>query len=142
MRAWQLATAPWWIWSDVPKLPFPARNPSLASGGLAGDWVVDGIDRIVTRVWIQRGLAIVVRGVWLTVFLGCLWLIADLLGGPALNVDLLLGIGIVLMICSLVIAGLSRPTREQVARMLDRSFALQERVSTAIGNIGVDVPAG
>jgi hypothetical protein len=139
--AWQLATAPWWIWSDVPKLPFPARNPQLSPGGLAGDWVVDGIDRIVTRVWIQRALAIVVRGVWLTVLLGCLWLVAELLGGVALNLDVLLGVGIVLLICSLVIAGLSRPTREQVARMLDRSFVLQERVSTAIGNIGIDIPA-
>ena len=140
--AWQTATAPWWLWSDLPKLPFPARNAPLPPGGLAGDWVVGGIDRIATRVWIQRGLAIIVRGVWLTVLIGCLWLIADLLGGPALNMNALLGVGLFLMLCSLIIAGFSRPTREQVARMLDRSFALQERVSTALGNIGVEVPAG
>ncbi len=140
--AWQAATAPWWLWSDLPKLPFPARNAPLPPGGLAGDWVVNGIDRIATRVWIQRGLAIIVRGVWLTVLIGCLWLIADLLGGPALNMNALLGVGVFLMICSLIIAGLSRPTREQSAQMLDRSFALQERVSTALGNIGVEVPAG
>ncbi len=138
---WQTATAPWWAWSDMPKLPFPARNPQLPPGGLAGDWVVRGIDRIATRVWIQRALAIIVRGVWLTILIGCFWLIVDLLGGPALNLDILLGIGVFLLICSLVIAGLSRPTREQVARMLDRSFVLQERVATAIGNIGVDLPA-
>ncbi len=139
--AWRLVTAPWWIWSDIPPLPYPARNPALPSGGLAGDWVVHGIDRIATRIWIQRALAIIARGIWLTLVLGCLWLIVDLLGGPALNFDILLGIGALLLIGSLVIAGLSRPTREQVARMLDRSFVLQERVSTALGNIGVDVPA-
>ncbi len=138
--AWQAVTAPWWVWSDLPKLPFPARNSSLPPGGLAGDWVVDGIDRIATRVWIQRALAIVVRGVWLTVLLGCLWLIVDLLGGPAMNLNALLGIGGFLCICSLIVAGLSRPTRVQIASMLDRSFLLQERVSTALGNIGVDVP--
>lgn len=138
---WHAVTAPWWVWSDVPKLPYPARNPGLPSGGLAGDWVVKGIDRIATRVWIQRGMAILVRSVWLTVLVGCLWLAADLLGGPELNTTGLLALGAVLLVCSLVVAALSRPTREQVARMLDRSFALQERVTTALGNIGVDVPA-
>lgn len=137
---WQLATAPWWLWSDVPKLPFPARNRQLPPGGLAGDWVVDGIDRIATRVWIQRALAILVRGVWLTVLFGCLWLIVDLLGGPAMNLTIVLGAGVVLFLCSAVIAGLSRPTRAQVASMLDRSFVLHERVATALGNIGAEVP--
>jgi hypothetical protein len=139
--AWQVATAPWWLWSDVPKLPFPQRNPPLPPGGLAGDWVVDGLDRIATRTWIQRATAIVVRGLWLTILVGCLWLIVDLLGGPSMQIDALVGLGIVVLLCSLVIAGLSRPTRDQVAWMLDRSFRLQERISTALGNIGVDVPA-
>lgn len=141
VAVWQLLTAPWWLWSDMPALPLPARNPGLPPGGLAGDWVVDGIDRIATRVWIQRAMAIVVRGVWLTVLLGCLWLIVDLIGGPALDVRVLVTIGVALFFCSLVVAVLSRPTRAQVARMLDRSFRLQERVATALGNIGVDVPA-
>ena len=73
----------------VPPLPFPARNPQLPPGGLAGDWVVDGIERIITRVWIQRSLAIVARGIWLTLFVGCLWLLVDLLGGPALRLPIL-----------------------------------------------------
>ena len=46
LLAWQLVTAPWWAWSDVPKLPFPARNPQLPTGGIAGEWVVNGIDRL------------------------------------------------------------------------------------------------
>lgn len=138
--AWQAATAPWWIWSDLPRLPLPSRNPPLPSGGQAGDWVVHGIDRIATRVWIQRMMAIVARGIWLTVLVGCLWLIIELLGGPAFDLRIWLGIGAVIMLCSLVIAALSRPSRAQVARMLDRSFTLQERVSTALGNIGNDVP--
>jgi hypothetical protein len=141
LAAWQTATAPWWLWSDMPKLPLPARNPALPSGGLAGEWVVGGIDGIATRIWIQRAMAIIVRGLWLTVLVGCFWLILDLLGGPALEINVLVGIGIALMACSLIVAALSRPSRAQTARMLDRSFVLQERVSTALGNIGVDVPA-
>lgn len=137
---WRLATAPWWLWSDMPALPYPARNPKLPRGGLAGEWVVSGIDRIATRIWIQRAMAIVARGIWLTILIGCLWLIVDLIGGPVLNIEILLGIGIALLLCSLAVAGLSRPTRAQVARMLDRSFVLHERIATALGNIGVAVP--
>jgi hypothetical protein len=140
MRAWQAVTAPWWIWSDLPRLPLPSRNPALPPGGVAGDWVVHGLDRIATRVWIQRMLAIVVRGIWLTLLVGCLWLLTDLLGGPEFDQRIWLGFGAVIMLCSLAIALLSRPSRAQVARMLDRSFTLQERISTALGNIGKDVP--
>lgn len=139
-RAWQTVTAPWWIWSDLPRLSFPSRNPALPPGGVAGDWVVHGLDRIATRIWIQRMLAIVVRGVWLTLLVGCLWMLVDLLGGPAFGRQIWLAAGVVIMLCSLVIAVLSRPSRGQVARMLDRSFTLQERISTALGNIGKDVP--
>jgi hypothetical protein len=139
--AWQTITAPWWIWSDLPRLPFPSGNPALPPGGEAGDWVVSGLDRIATRVWIQRMLAIVARGVWLTLLVGCLWLLADLLGGPAFDRQIWLATGVVFVLCSLVFAVLSRPSRAQVARMLDRSFTLQERVSTALGNIGKDIPA-
>lgn len=138
---WQTVTAPWWVWSDIPKLPLPSRNPALPEGGLAGDWVVSGLDRIATRVWIQRMMSIVARGIWLTLLVGCFWLVVDLAGGPALNAGILLAIGVVVMLCSLVVAALSRPNRAQVARMLDRSFALQERVTTALGNIGEEIPA-
>ena len=123
----------------------PASSPlpesGVAAGGEAGNWVVNGLDRIATRIWIQRMLAIVARGIWLTLLMGCLWLLADLLGGPAFDRRIWLAAGVVLILCSLVFAVLSRPSRAQVARMLDRSFTLQERVSTALGNIGKDVPA-
>src|SRR6478736_3272060 len=132
---WHAITAPWWIWSDLPRLPLPSRNPALPPGGEAGNWVVNGLDRIATRIWIQRMLAIVARGIWLTLLMGCLWLLADLLGGPAFDRRIWLAAGVVLILCSLVFAVLSRPSRAQVARMLDRSFTLQERVSTALGNI-------
>ncbi|MCA9860268.1 MAG: hypothetical protein KC438_11125, partial [Thermomicrobiales bacterium] len=139
--AWQTLTAPWWLWSDMPVLPYPARDPALPPGGIAGDWVVDGLNRIATRIWIQRTMAIVVRGIWLTVLIGCLWLVAELLGGPALRLPIVLGLGALLVVCSVVVAALSRPTRAQTARMLDRSFGLQERISTALGNIGIEIPA-
>lgn len=138
---WQLMTAPWWVWSDLPKLPRPSHDPVLPVGGLAGDWVVHGLDRIATRIWIQRMMAIIVRGLGLGILAGSVWLAIELLGGPEFDPRFWFGIGIALMIWSLIVAALSRPTRIQIAQMLDRSFALQERMTTALGNIGQELPA-
>ncbi len=138
---WQIVTAPWWLWSDIPRLPLPARDPALPPGGVAGDWVVRGLDRIRTRLWIQRALIIVARGLVLTLLIGSIWLIAELLGGPALDARIWVLTSSVVLLASLVIAALSRPTRARTARMLDRSFDLQERVSTALGNIGREILA-
>ena len=138
---WQLITLPYWAFSDSPRPHLPARNEPLPHGGLAGSHVVASIDSIVRRVWIQRALNFVARGAWLGLFIGCLWLLVELAGGPRLDRDRLIVIAIVLFVPSLAIAILARPTRRQTAVMLDRSFGLQERMTTAIGNLGRQVPA-
>ncbi len=139
--AWWIISAPWWVWSDIPRLPWPSRDPVAPEGGLAGDWVVRGLDRIARRIWVQRMLAIVVRGIALALAIGSGWLAVELLGGPAFERRIWFGFGLALMLCSVIIGAFSRPARAQVARMLDRSFGLQERISTALGNIGRDLPA-
>ncbi len=138
---WQIVTAPWWLWSDSPRLPLPARDPALPPGGPAGDWVVRGLDRIRARLWLQSTLIIGARGLVLALLIGCVWLIAELLGGPALDSRIWLLAASVVLLGSLAIAALGRPTRARTARLLDHSFDLQERVSTALGNIGREVPA-
>ena len=139
-HGWTIATAPWWIWSDIPRLSLPARNPEQLPGGPAGTWVIEALDRISTRIWIQRMVAIVARGAGLALLAGCAWLAIALLGGPAFDQRSWLGAGIAIMLWALILAALSRPSRAETARMLDRSFDLQERIATALGNIGHSVP--
>jgi hypothetical protein len=138
---WRGATVPYWFASDVPAPHLPAWDKKAPSAGLAGDQVVRQVQEIGRRVWLQRALTIVARSAWLGIFIGCLWLLLELQGGPKLDVRMLIWIAGAIAIPGLVFAALVRPTRRQVALMLDRSFGLQERVTTAIENLGKDVPA-
>ncbi|HEY7035556.1 MAG TPA: hypothetical protein VH482_29720 [Thermomicrobiales bacterium] len=138
---WRGATVPYWFGSDVPAPQLPARDGKAPAAGLAGDQVVRHVEEIGRRVWVQRALTIVARSAWLGLLIGCLWLLLELQGGPKLDVHVLAWIAVVIAIPGLVFAALVRPTRRQVALMLDRSFGLQERVTTAIENLGKGVPA-
>lgn len=133
---WTIVTGPWWIWSDIPRLPLPSKNPGLISGSPAEVWVTHGLDRIATRIWAQRVVAIIVRGIGLGFFAGCLWFAFELLGGHPFVQPIWYAGSIVILLCSILVAALARPARADIARMLDRSFQLQERIGTAMGNIG------
>ncbi len=139
---WQVITAPYWIGSDVPPPHLPAREvPRPLLPGRAGEQVVRTLDRIGHRLWMQRIIHILVRAAWLGLAVGCLWLLIELQGGPALRATPLIGISAALIAMGVIFAALQRPTRRQVARMLDRSFLLKERLTTAVDHLGQGVPA-
>src|SRR5262245_22461998 len=137
---WRALWLPYWLGSDNPAPLLPARNQPLPAGGPAGDQVVHMIDDISRRVWIQRALNIIARALWLGLLVGFVWFIVDLSGGPEAHLHSLIYIWAILIIPGLVFAALSRPSRNVVARMLDRSFRLHERMTTALGNLGRDLP--
>lgn len=141
--AWWIGTAPYWLGSDVPAPLLPSRDEARpAEIGLAGEHVLTTLDGLVRRLWIQRAVHILARAAWLGLLVGCGWLIVELRGGPPLNIRWLVAVGAVLFLGGIVFAALQRPTRRQVARMLDRSFGLQERLSTAVDHFGEGVPQG
>src|SRR5215217_1035 len=117
---WRGATVPYWLASDVPAPQLPARDERAPPAGLAGDQVA--------------------RSAWLGILVGCLWLLVELQGGPDLDFGTLFWIAGIVAVPGIVFAALVRPTRRQVARMLDRSFGLQERMATAVENLGQGVP--
>ena len=139
--AWRAVTAPFWLGSDVPAPLLPARDePVPAEIGLAGQQVVASLDHLARRLWWQRAAHIVVRGAWLGLVVGCLWLLVERWGGPALDWTVLAIVAAVLALLGIGFAALQRPTRRQVARMLDRSFGLHERMTTAVDHLGQGVP--
>lgn len=138
---YRIAWAPLWISSDVPAPRFRTKEIPLPAGGPAGDHVVLMLGQIQRRVWLQRAMTVVLRALWLPLLIGCAWLALELLGGPEMRAWLLVWIGAGLLVPALVFAFLIRPTRRQIARMLDRSFGLQDRMMTAVDNIGKSVPA-
>ena len=138
---WRLLWLPYWLGSDVPAPHLPARNTAVpAASGLAGQQVVRMLDSIRRRVWLLWALTTVVRAAWLVALIGCVWLLIERAGGPEFDVTPLYWVGGFTLAAGVIFAIVNRPTRIQSARMLDRSFRLHERISTALDNLGKDVP--
>lgn len=146
---WRVFWAPFWLWSDSPKPALPAwasRVPNhlgAASSrdlGLAGQAVVTGIDRVRRRLWVTLAAAAVCRGIWLALAFAAVLMLLDVLGGPTFDPRPAAVGGVILLLAGLVLAASSKPSRPITARMLDRTFGLQERLSTALDDLGLGVP--
>jgi hypothetical protein len=137
---WRAVFLPYWFFSDNAAPEIPTRDARLPEGGLAGAHVRSSLTVITRRLWIQRALTTLARGAWLGLLVAVVWQVVELAGGSAVRFDLLFPISLVLVIPAVALAALSRPSRRQTAIMLDRSFGLQQRVETALANIGRNVP--
>jgi hypothetical protein len=136
----QIVSAPLWLSSGIPAPALPPRDQPLPPGGLAGDHVARLLNQLVRRIWIQRILSIFFRAAWLPLLIGAAWIAVELRDGPDFNARALIWIECALLIPSAIFALLVRPTRREIARMLDRSFELQDRMVTALENVGTAIP--
>ncbi len=134
-------TLPFWLLSDIPAPKLPAREAPLPDGGRAGNHLVRQIESIASRIWVQRILSVLVRVIWLPILVGCGWLALEIAEVTKLHLSILPWIGVSLLLPAIAFAVLIRPARRDVARMLDRSYDLQDRMMTAMEHIGTDVPA-
>lgn len=141
LLVYRVVWAPFWLGSELPAPAWRAAETALPPGGLAGDHVARHLTGLARRVWILRILSVLMRALWLPVLIGCGWLLIELAGGPALRPWWLLWIGAGLLAPAVVFAWLERPSRREIARMLDRSFGLQDRMVTALDHLGKEVPA-
>lgn len=139
---WRALWAPFLVWSDSPWPTLPQRGGAVPGDlGLAGKAVVTGIDRIRRRLWISHAAAAVCRGIWLGLAVAAVLMLVDVLGGPTFDPRPAAVVGGVLVGASLILAAVSKPSRRMTARMLDRNFGLQERLATALDDLGLGVPA-
>jgi hypothetical protein len=101
---------------------------------------VTGIDRVRRRLWVTLAAAAICRGIWLALAFATMLMALDVLGGPTFDPRPAAVAGVMLLLAGLVLAGMSKPSRPLTARMLDRTFGLQERLSTAFDDLGLGVP--
>lgn len=141
--AWQALWLPYWLGSDRPAPSLPAgrhvtnlSGRSPASGAEAYvDHTINGLVRQFRASWIAGS---VLRGAWLSLLFWLGWMLLAIAGmastpspvGIAICALLLVGLGVVEGV-------LNRPTAPMVAAMLDRTFLLQERLTTACDVIGM-----
>ena len=139
---WQLLWLPFWLGSDVPPPRLPSRDSAPPGHlGLAGIQAARLLTSLARRIWLQWILTILARSAWLALLVGCFWLLIEIAGGPELSVLPLVWTAAIAMLLGSVFALVTRPTRWRVARMLDRGFGLHERMTTALTNLGREVPA-
>lgn len=136
---WRLLWLPFWLGSEAPAPALPgvaAPGAALASDP-ASDFLADRIDRVTRRFWGAWMAGALLRGLTLALVFTCLWVALALTGaapapGP-LAVAVLVAGGLA---AGAIYAMLVRPDRLMVARMLDRTFGLQERIVTAFDRPG------
>jgi hypothetical protein len=135
-RIMRLIWLPWWALSDLPS-PMPVRRARVAKPATEIEHrLVSLLGRIRRRQMVDRFATLFFRGLALTCLIGAIWTIGTLLGGPALNATILTGIACVMVLVALIYAWLYRPGTREIAVMLDATFDLADRVTTAVDEIG------
>lgn len=130
---WQAVWSPWWLGSEMPPPPLPRQTHPTTPTTEPARYVAHSLDVLARRYHGGWALLLAVRGLWLGLMVAAIWLVLGILDQtvtPGLRAVLALAaVGCAL---GVVLGCFVRPDRRRLARMLDRSYGLQERMTTAV----------
>lgn len=133
---WLAVWAPWWVGNEMPPPSPPGTDESemlQPPEGTAGAWVLDTLDDLRFRFGLSWSVALILRGAWLGSMVGIGWVLLAMLTGIGTPSFAQLTIAVVAgVVLGLVLRLFHRPGYRSVALMLERSFGLQSRLSTAV----------
>lgn len=137
---WQIVTAPFWIGSGVPLPSRPTPRTihrsvadSMSTQAIApGVYLETHLQSLVRRFWVAWIFSSIIRGFTLGTLVGTIWTI----GGVLKLVDPPFATGLIsLIVIGSILGGgfgsTTRPSTIRIAAMLDRTFHLDERLTTA-----------
>jgi len=133
--AWLALWMPFWIASDAPPpaMPRTARTRGATPPTAAGDVIAAKLDTVTRRFWVSWFAGSIFRGITLGLLVLAAWSLIAVFGPLSIpgwwTVSAVLAGGIVL---GAVHGWFLRPDRLMVARMLDHTFGLDERIVTAL----------
>lgn len=140
--AWLALWAPWWVGNDMPPPGSPRRTQPLmidVPAGSAGAWLLDQLDDLRFRFGLTWALALLLRGAWLGGVAGIFWVLLAQAGAlPSPTVYQLLPLVLGGAALGLALRMFHRPTYRHVAQMLDATFALRSRITTAVTGLRFD----
>ena len=133
---WQLVTFPLWLGSGIPTPPSPTLRggPTVTTDDAApARYLAGHLHALCRRFWLAWICSAVLRGVTIGTAISAIWVIggaAGILSPPGMR-------WIVTLIIASALLGLgfglvTRPGPVRVAAMLDRTFELDERLTTAV----------
>lgn len=137
---WQIVTAPFWIGSGVPlpSRPTPRTIQRSVADSMSTQAIAPGVylethlQSLVRRFWVAWIFSSIIRGFTLGTLVGTIWTI----GGVLKLVDPPFATGLIsLIVIGSILGGgfgsTTRPSTIRIAAMLDRTFHLDERLTTA-----------
>jgi hypothetical protein len=134
-HAWRLFWLPFWIWSDIPA-PILRFYPRLTSdGSAAGDRLISVLRTLSRRHATLIAIGVLFRAVALWAIAGGVWAVIDMAGGPRVDSRRLVLLATLILLAGVILAIVGRPRAWDVARMLDRSFDLNDRVTTGFEQV-------
>lgn len=134
--AWLLFWAPWWVGNELPPPSSPrSRDVDMVElpEGTAGAWLLDTLDDLRFRFGLTWAAALILRGAWLGGAAGIGWiLIAMVSGTPSPTIRQLATLVAAGVLLGLVLRIFHRPRYGSIALLLERSFDLRSRLTTAV----------
>lgn len=142
LALWRLLWLPYAAGGEVPTPWLPERaSDDAASPSSAAQEAVRAIDGIRRRVWFNMVLACIVRGLWLPFLIGIVVAAVQLVRDNDWSPQRLVWVWAITVPLGLVLALLQRPSRWRTAWMLDHTFNLRDRMTTAIEATGQPAPS-
>lgn len=138
---WRIVWLPFWLGGDLPVPWLPEREITAQPDSPAALGAARAIDRIGRRVWINWIIAALARGLWLPFVAGAIAGLIHLIRGTPFLPETLLWLWFVTLPLGLVFGLLMRPGRRRIAWMLDHTFTLHDRMTTAVEALETGAPA-
>lgn len=133
LALWRMLWLPYSLGGEVPTPWLPGRAADAAAPpSSAAQEAVRAIDGIRRRVWFNMILACIVRGLWLPFVVGIVIASVQLVRDRDWTPQHLVWVWAVTVPLGIVLALLQRPSRWRTAWMLDHTFNLRDRMTTAI----------
>jgi len=134
---WQVLWLPYWFGSDRPAPLLPGDTRAIGPSRVvrmdgAAAYFRTSMAGLVRRFWCSWIVASLLRGVWLSLLIALCWMLLAIAGSASTPSMVAIATISILLTGLGAIGGIfNRPTAPMVAAMLDRTFLLQERLTTA-----------
>lgn len=129
---WEVFWTPFWLGSTLPPPALPTRRERSAAQTERTPLLVRQLDTLRDTIWRHRRAILALRTLWLALTVATFWLALRVLANREVPLRPLFIAMAVIMVLGATLIALVRPSRGQLARTLDRSFGLRERVATAL----------
>lgn len=129
---WEAFWTPFWLGSTLPPPVLPGRRDPASPAGARTPMILRQLDELRAKIWRQRFGILVFRTIWLALLVLNLWLGFRVLAHRDLALRPFALVAVLTVAFGVALIALARPSRGQLARTLDRSYGLRERVATAL----------